>query len=52
MLRTLGDIANAVRHVPLEWIKPGGAGLTDEFLQYVRPLADMENDEEGLPALP
>lgn len=52
VLRNLGDIANAVRHVPLEWIKPGGAGLTDEFLQYVRPLADMENDEEGLPALP
>lgn len=47
----IGLIANAVRHVPVEWIKPHGAGMTDEFLDYVRPLAGMEDDEAGLPFL-
>lgn len=50
--REISQIANNVRSVPLEWIKPNNEGMTEEFLNYVRPLANMENEEEGLPALP
>lgn len=52
VLRDIRLIANEVRAVPAEWIKPCGGGVTQEFLDYARPLADMENDPEGLPALP
>ncbi len=52
VLRDIRLIANAVRPVPQGWILPDGDGMAAEFLDYVRPLADMENDEEGLPPLP
>ena len=32
------DIANGEKTVPLEWITEDGCGLTDELLEYVRPL--------------
>lgn len=36
------DIANGEKTVPLEWITEDGRGLTEEFLQYVRPLIKGE----------
>lgn len=50
-LCSIYEIANAVRLVPVDWILPYGEGMTEEFLRYARPLADMDEDEEGLPAL-
>ena len=50
-LCSIYEIANAVRLVPADWILPYGEGMTEEFLRYARPLADMDEDEEGLPAL-
>lgn len=47
------DIANGEKTVPLEWITEDGRGLTEEFLQYVRPLIKGELLPvyvDGLPA--
>lgn len=46
-------IANGEKTVPLEWITEDGRGLTEEFLQYVRPLIKGELLPvyvDGLPA--
>jgi len=32
------QIANMEKKVPLSWIKEGDDGLTEEFIQYARPL--------------
>lgn len=34
----LRQVANAVRHVPRDWISPSGTDVTDAFLRYARPL--------------
>ncbi len=36
------EIANIEKKVPLEWIKPEGNGVTDDFINYVRPLIQGE----------
>jgi len=47
------NIANGEKSVPLEWITEDGRGLTEEMLQYIRPLIMGEVLPvyvEGLPA--
>lgn len=34
----INKIANAVKHVPKDWITPDGTNVTDDFLQYTKPL--------------
>jgi 6-phosphofructokinase len=34
----LSAIANSVRYLPKEWIAPSGIDVTDDFIQYARPL--------------
>lgn len=47
------NIANHVRHFPKEWILDDFAGITEEGLNYVRPLLvgqpEIMYDEHGLP---
>jgi 6-phosphofructokinase 1 len=31
-------VANSERSLPIEWIAPGGADVTDDFVAYARPL--------------
>ncbi len=48
----LHKVANVEKKVPLEWIKPHGAGLTQEFVDYALPLIqgdDKAELEDGLP---
>jgi len=33
-LLNLSEVANTEKKVPLEWIKPDGAGLTEDFIKY------------------
>lgn len=47
------DIANGEKKVPVEWITEDGKGLTEAFIQYVRPLIMGEllpMYVDGLPA--
>ncbi len=34
----LSEVANSERHFPSEWISADGTDVTDEFVQYARPL--------------
>lgn len=47
------NIANHVRHFPLEWILPNYEGITQEALDYISPLLvgqpEILRDEKGLP---
>ncbi len=47
------NIANHVRHFPLEWILPEFAGITQEGLDYISPLLVgtpvIQFDKNGLP---
>lgn len=47
------NIANHVKHFPLEWILPDFAGITQEGLDYISPLLVgnpvIKYDENGLP---
>ncbi|MDR2867290.1 MAG: 6-phosphofructokinase [Acholeplasmatales bacterium] len=48
----LALVANEEKKIPLEWILPHGGGLTQDFLNYVRPLIQGEtrlNKINGLP---
>jgi len=48
----LCDVANTEKKVPLEWILPDGAGLTEKFIEYVTPLIEGEVKipfENGVP---
>jgi len=48
----LCDVANTEKKVPLDWITPDGAGLTDKFIEYVTPLIEGEARapfENGVP---
>ena len=42
-LTPLKDVANAIKTVPLEWINEERNGVTQEMVDYVRPLID-ENE--------
>lgn len=51
-LQDLGDIANAVHHIPREWISEDGFSMKEEFISYARPLIEGEPKlafEGGLP---
>lgn len=51
-LVSLKKAANFEQKVPLEWIKPRGKGLTQEFIDYALPLIQGESKaklEDGLP---
>ena len=39
-------VANAEKTVPLEWINDEGNDVTDEFIDYIRPLV------RGVPQVP
>jgi len=45
-------VANSARHLPPEWIAPGGIDVTDDFVRYAAPLIGGENEpvetENGL----
>ena len=44
--------ANTEKKIPLEWIKPDGQGLTQEFIDYALPLIQGDSKaplEDGLP---
>ena len=52
ILVPLEVVANTEKKVPLEWIKPHGAGMTQEFVDYALPLIQGDDKaplEEGLP---
>lgn len=45
-------VANTEKKVPLEWIKPHGKGMTQEYIDYVLPLVQGDYKaplEDGLP---
>ena len=42
-LTPLKDVANAIKTIPLEWINEEKNGVTQEMVDYVRPLID-ENE--------
>lgn len=47
------EAANAEKKVPDEWITPDGCGVTDEMLEYLKPLIQGEPKVEyrnGIPA--
>ena len=47
------DFANHVKHFPIEWILPNYQGITEEALNYFRPLIEGEPRlvmENGIPA--
>lgn len=51
-LAPLSDVANHERKVPLEWICDDGTNVTEEMVEYLRPLFRGETSvdyEEGLP---
>ena len=37
-LMDVAEVANQVRRVPREWISEDGMGVTDELMEYMRPL--------------
>ncbi|MDP4117830.1 MAG: 6-phosphofructokinase [Bacillota bacterium] len=48
----IDKIANEVKTVPLSWINDEGTNVTEEFINYARPLICGENDiiyKNGLP---
>ncbi|MBO4360750.1 MAG: diphosphate--fructose-6-phosphate 1-phosphotransferase, partial [Eubacteriaceae bacterium] len=51
-LLDLAKCANYENKVPQEWILPGGKGVTDEFIDYMKPLIQGEvrvPQKDGLP---
>lgn len=49
----LDEVANVERQVPTEWLNSEGTFVTDEFVDYVRPLIRGEvkvQIEDGLPS--
>ncbi|MGI5989743.1 MAG: 6-phosphofructokinase [Lachnospiraceae bacterium] len=46
------DVADRVKTVPLSWITPDETGVTEEMIQYLRPLIEGDPDipeKDGLP---
>ena len=50
-LTPLATVANAERLVPDDWIAPSGAGMSPEFVEYVRPLAGPIRDRPRFGAI-
>ncbi|MDR1496339.1 MAG: 6-phosphofructokinase [Clostridiales Family XIII bacterium] len=48
----LDHIANAERTVPLEWISDGGTNVSQEMVDYLRPLVRGESSETIVGGLP
>lgn len=48
----LRQVANAEQKVPLEWIKPRGQGLTQDFVDYALPLIQGDSKAELVDGLP
>ena len=46
------QIANAVKEVPQDWITPDGTNVTEQFLQYCRPLIIGELEPFMIHGLP
>jgi 6-phosphofructokinase 1 len=44
--------ANKEQKVPLEWILPHGAGLTDAFIEYASPLIQGDSKAKLVDGLP
>ena len=48
----INDAAGLIKHVPRKWINARGNDVTDEFIQYVKPLIQGEVNlkyKDGLP---
>jgi 6-phosphofructokinase 1 len=48
----LDNIANAEKTVPLEWISDGGTNVSQEMINYLRPLVRGESSEHIIGGLP
>ena len=48
----LTDVANTEKKVPVEWIKPDGEGLTQDFVDYALPLIQGETQLTKVNGLP
>ncbi len=53
----LGEIANQEKNVPADWINEAGNDVTNDFIQYARPLIQgtpqpVPSWENGLPVFP
>jgi 6-phosphofructokinase 1 len=48
----LDNIANAEKTVPLEWISDGGTNVSQEMIDYLRPLVRGESSETNVGGLP
>jgi 6-phosphofructokinase 1 len=48
----LDNIANAEKTVPLEWISDGGTNVSQEMVDYLRPLVRGESSETNIGGLP
>jgi 6-phosphofructokinase 1 len=48
----LDNIANAEKTVPLEWISDGGTNVTQDMVNYLRPLVRGESSETNIGGLP
>jgi 6-phosphofructokinase 1 len=51
-LINLTEVANREKKIPDAWIKPNGAGLTQDFVDYALPLIQGDTDlpfEDGMP---
>jgi ATP-dependent phosphofructokinase / diphosphate-dependent phosphofructokinase len=51
-LQDLNDIANAVHHIPRDWISEDGMMPNEKFVEYVQPLIEGETKlayDSGLP---
>ena len=51
-LAPLGEIANGIKKLPLDWINEDGVSMNFQFLRYVQPLIQGENTlpyDNGVP---
>jgi len=48
----LGSVANLENKVPVEWIVPGGNGVTEDFIRYALPLIQGEPERPVENSLP
>ena len=48
----VAEVANKVKSVPRNWISPAGNDVSDELVEYIRPLIQGETEtsfQNGLP---
>jgi 6-phosphofructokinase 1 len=48
----LDNIANEERTIPLEWISDGGTNVSQEMIDYLRPLVRGDSSETIVGGLP